>query len=169
MTAEQSWVSLLQNRLRVQGYDYHVVNASITGDTTQGGSYRLKRSLMRFRPSIVIIELGGNDGLRGLPLEVTRSNLEKMVQACQETGAIVVLAGIRIPPNYGHTYVENFHAIYGDLADQYGLLLIPFILENIALDPELMLPDGIHPNSAGQEILLNNVWPVLLPALGTAQ
>ena len=126
----------------------------------------MKRSLERFGPSIVIIELGGNDGLRGLPLDVTRSNLVNMVEACQETGAIVVLAGIRIPPNYGQAYVENFHAIYGELADQYELLLIPFILENIALDPELMLADGIHPNSAGQEVLLNNVWPVLLPALG---
>ena len=166
MAAEQSWVSLLQNRLRVQGYDYHVINASIAGDTTQGGRYRMKRSLERFGPSIVIIELGGNDGLRGLPLDVTRSNLVNMVEACQETGAIVVLAGIRIPPNYGQAYVENFHAIYGELADQYELLLIPFILENIALDPDLMLADGIHPNSAGQEVLLNNVWPVLLPALG---
>ena len=126
----------------------------------------MKRSLERFGPSIVIIELGGNDGLRGLPLDITRSNLVNMVEACQETGAIVVLAGIRIPPNYGQAYVENFHAIYGELADQYELLLIPFILENIALDPELMLADGIHPNSAGQEVLLNNVWPVLLPALG---
>jgi len=126
----------------------------------------MKRSLERFGPSIVIIELGGNDGLRGLPLDVTRSNLVNMVEACQETGAIVVLAGIRIPPNYGQAYVENFHAIYGELADQYELLLIPFILENIALDPELMLADGIHPNSAVQEVLLNNVWPVLLPALG---
>lgn len=126
----------------------------------------MKRSLERFGPSIVIIELGGNDGLRGLPLDVTRSNLVNMVEACQETGAIVVLAGIRIPPNYGQAYVENFHAIYGELADQYELLLIPFLLENIALDPEFMLADGIHPNSAGQEVLLNNVWPVLLPALG---
>ena len=97
MTLEQSWVSLLQNRLRIQGYDYHVVNASITGDTTQGGRYRLQRALERFRPAIVIIELGGNDGLRGLPLEITRGNLANMVEACQEAGAIVVLAGIRIP------------------------------------------------------------------------
>ncbi len=166
MATEQSWVSLLQDRLRIQGYDYHVVNASISGDTTQGGRYRLKRSLERFHPAIVIIELGGNDGLRGLPLEVTRSNLVNMVEACQEADAVVVLAGIRIPPNYGQAYVENFHAIYGELADQYGLLLIPFILEDIALDPELMFPDGIHPNPAGQKLVLNNVWPVLLPALG---
>ena len=166
MAPEQSWVSLLQNRLRIQGYDYHVVNASITGDTTQGGRYRLKRSLERFRPAIVIIELGGNDGLRGLPLEITRGNLANMVEACQEAGAVVVLSGIRIPPNYGQTYSRGFHAIYRELAEQYGLLLIPFILENIALDPELMLADGIHPNAAGQEMLLDNVWPALLPALG---
>ncbi|MEE8464659.1 MAG: arylesterase [Gammaproteobacteria bacterium] len=165
MAAEQSWVSLLQNRLRVKGYEYHVVNASISGDTTQGGRYRLPRSLARFQPVVVIIELGGNDGLRGLPLDVTRGNLQKMVEACQDAGAIVVLAGIRIPPNYGQAYVQDFHAIYRDLAEQYGLLLIPFILEHIALDPELMLADGIHPNAAGQEALLNNVWPVLLPAL----
>ncbi|MCH9026824.1 MAG: arylesterase [Proteobacteria bacterium] len=168
MTLEQSWVSLLQNRLRIQGYDYHVVNASITGDTTQGGRYRLQRALERFRPTIVIIELGGNDGLRGLPLEITRGNLANMVEACQEAGAIVVLAGIRIPPNYGQAYGQDFHAIYRELAEQYGLLLIPFILEHIALDPELMLADGIHPNAAAQEVLLNNVWPVLLPALGAA-
>jgi acyl-CoA thioesterase-1 len=166
MATEQSWVSLLETRLRVQGYDYHVVNASIAGDTTQGGRYRLQRSLEKFNPSIVIIELGGNDGLRGLPLEVTRSNLVDMIETCQRSGATVVLAGIRIPPNYGPAYAENFHAIYQELAERYGLLLIPFILENVALDPDLMLADGIHPNVAGQEVLLNNVWPVLIPALG---
>jgi acyl-CoA thioesterase-1 len=166
MTAEQSWVSLLETRLRVQGYDYRVINASIAGDTTQSGRYRLQRSLEQFSPAIVIIELGGNDGLRGLPLEVTRSNLVNMIETCRQSGATVVLAGIRIPPNYGPAYAENFHAIYPELAERYGLLLIPFILENVALDPDLMLADGIHPNVAGQEVLLNNVWPVLIPALG---
>ncbi len=166
MATEQSWVSLLENRLRVRGYDYRVVNASIAGDTTQSGRYRLQRSLEQFSPAIVIIELGGNDGLRGLPLDVTRSNLVYMIETCQQSGATVVLAGIRIPPNYGPAYAENFHAIYPELAERYGLLLIPFILENVALDPDLMLADGIHPNVAGQEVLLNNVWPVLIPALG---
>ncbi|MCZ6560561.1 MAG: arylesterase [Gammaproteobacteria bacterium] len=165
MATEQSWVSLLENRLRVRGYDYRVVNASIAGDTTQSGRYRLQRSLEQFSPAIVIIELGGNDGLRGLPLEVTRSNLVYMIETCQQSGATVVLAGIRIPPNYGPAYAENFHAIYPELAERYGLLLIPFILENVALDPDLMLADGIHPNVAGQEAMLDNIWPVLTPAL----
>ncbi len=161
LATEESWVSLLQDRLRSQGYDYHVVNASITGDTTQGGRYRIKRALEQFGPAMVIIELGGNDGLRGLPLDVTQSNLANMIEASQLSGAVVILSGIRIPPNYGPAYSEKFYAIYQELSDRYALSLIPFILENVALDPELMLPDGIHPNAAGQRILLDNVWPVL--------
>ncbi len=161
LAAEESCVSLLQDRLRSQGYDYHVVNASITGDTTQSGRYRIKRALEQFGPAMVIIELGGNDGLRGLPLDVTQSNLASMIEASQLSGAVVILSGIRIPPNYGPAYSEKFYAIYQELSDRYALALIPFILENIALDPELMLPDGIHPNAAGQRILLDNVWRVL--------
>jgi acyl-CoA thioesterase-1 len=117
------------------------------------------------QPAVVIIELGGNDGLRGLPLDVTRSNLQSMISLSKEAGASVVLAGIQLPPNYGLTYTERFTALFGELADQAGAALIPFILEDIALDPELMQDDGIHPNVKAQPVLLQHVWHVLQPLL----
>nr|NIM70382.1 arylesterase [Xanthomonadales bacterium]NIN59697.1 arylesterase [Xanthomonadales bacterium]NIN75110.1 arylesterase [Xanthomonadales bacterium]NIO15084.1 arylesterase [Xanthomonadales bacterium]NIP12090.1 arylesterase [Xanthomonadales bacterium] len=115
--------------------------------------------------SIVIIELGGNDGLRGIDIDVTRGNFARMIEASQAVGARVLLAGIRLPPNYGPTYTERFQSMYGELAVAYELGLVPFIMEGIALDPALMLPDGIHPNAEAQPVLLDNVWEYLLPAL----
>jgi acyl-CoA thioesterase-1 len=165
MRLDQAWPSLLQDRLQDNGHSYRVVNASITGDTTQGGLTRLPRLLDRHEPDMVIIELGGNDGLRGLSLEVTRRNLSAMIEASRAAGARVVLAGIMLPPNYGPAYTEKFQSMYPDLASQYGLPLVPFLLDGVALNPELMQGDGIHPNEQAQPRLLDNVWPVLAPLL----
>lgn len=155
------WVSLLQQRLVKQGYPHTVVNASISGDTTAGGRARLPDALTRHRPQVVILELGGNDGLRGQLLNLTRSNLEAMIKAAQADGAQVLLVGIRLPPNYGPEYTGKFHAIYHDLARTHQLALVPFLLEGVALVPGLMQPDNIHPRAAAQPRLLNNVWPAL--------
>jgi acyl-CoA thioesterase-1 len=165
MRLDQAWPSLLQQRLQGNGHSYRVVNASITGDTTQGGRARLPRLLANHAPDMVIIELGGNDGLRGLSLQVTRDNLSAMIEASLEAGADVLLTGIMLPPNYGPAYTEKFQAIYPQLAAQYDLPLVPFLLEGIALDPELMMADGIHPTASAQPRLLDNVWSVLAPRL----
>jgi acyl-CoA thioesterase-1 len=157
----ESWVTLLQNRLSTKGYGYTVVNASISGDTTGGGLRRLPRALEIHRPAIVIIELGGNDGLRGAPAITIRSNLGKMIELAQDAGAEVILAGMIMPPNYGDRYTNAFADAYTDLADDYDAALIPFFMKNVALDPAKMQPDQIHPNAAGQPYLLDNVWSVM--------
>jgi acyl-CoA thioesterase-1 len=159
------WVTLLQQRLAQQGYPHTVVNASISGDTTAGGRARLADALKRHRPEIVILELGANDGLRGLSLGATRANLEAMIKAAQSAGARVLLIGIQLPPNYGPDYTGKFRAIYTDLARDYNLPLVPFLLEGVALTPKLMQPDGLHPRAAAQPRLLDNVWPYLEPLL----
>ena len=157
----QSWVSLLEKRLASEGYGYRVVNASITGDTTSGGLARLPGLLERESPAVVIVELGGNDGLRGLPVKRMAANLTRMVELVQGAGGQVVLTGIQIPPNYGRQYTEAFSAVYPSLAEQFALPLVDFILDGVALDPSLMQADGIHPNAKAQPLILNNVWPVL--------
>jgi len=162
---EESWVSLLQNRLESEGYGYHVVNASISGDTTTGGLRRLPRALDQYSPDIVIIELGGNDGLRGTPVSLIQSNLAAMIRQSLAAGARVVLTGMQIPSNYGTAYTEAFAGIYSELADQYEIILVSRFLQEVALDPSLMQPDGIHPNAAGQPVLLEKVWGVLEPEL----
>lgn len=162
---EETWVALLGERLRSEGYGYAVVNASITGDTTTGGLKRLPRALNLHRPAVVIIELGGNDGLRGTPIEVMRSNLAQMIELAEAAGAQVVLAGIQIPTNYGGPYTRAFAAVYPELAKQYGTGLVGFFLDGIALDITLFQSDGIHPTAEAQQILLDNVWPVLEPML----
>ncbi|MBS1235721.1 MAG: esterase [Proteobacteria bacterium] len=159
------WVTLLQQRLTRQGYPHTVVNASISGDTTAGGRARLPDALKRHRPQIVILELGGNDGLRGLSLRETRANLDAMIKAAQTAGAQVLLVGIHLPPNYGPDYTGKFHAIYHDLARIHNTALVPFLLDGVALTPGLMQPDGIHPRAAAQPRLLDNVWPSLEPLL----
>jgi acyl-CoA thioesterase-1 len=158
MERSESWPSLLQDRLTENGHSYRVFNSSIVGDTTESGLSRLPRLLGQLRPSIVIIELGGNDGLRGLPLDVTRSNLQNMIDQSQAAGARVILAGIQLPPNYGKTYTEGFSAMYPSLSQQAGTALIPFLLEGVALDPSLMMEDGIHPTAAAQPLVLDTVW-----------
>ncbi len=159
------WVTLLQQRLVQQGYPHAVVNASISGDTTSGGRARLPGVLKRHRPQIVILELGGNDGLRGLSLRETRANLDAMIKAAKSAGAQVLLVGIHLPPNYGPEFTAKFHAIYHDLARAHHATLVPFLLEGVALTPGLMQPDGIHPRAAAQPRLLDNVWPYLEPLL----
>jgi acyl-CoA thioesterase I len=165
ISPEQGWVTLLTQRLQQQGYGYQIVNASVSGETTSGGVERMPRALQLHRPQLVILELGGNDGLRGLPLAAARENLARMVQLSQQAGARVLLVGIRIPPNYGPRYTEDFARMYGDLASQYHLPLVPFLLEKVALDPTRMQEDGVHPNASGELPVLDNVWPYLQPLL----
>lgn len=165
MELGESWPSLLQHRLTEDGHAYRVFNSSIVGDTTEGGLSRLPRLLAGQRPAIVIIELGGNDGLRGLPLEVTRNNLQSMIAQSQATGARIVLAGMRLPPNYGQTYTARFSAMFHSLAADSKVSFIPFLLDGIALDPSLMQLDGVHPTAQAQPLLLHNVWPALEPLL----
>jgi acyl-CoA thioesterase-1 len=166
MELTQSWPSLLQARLDETGQPYRVFNASITGDTTQGALARLPRLLERLQPRLVVLELGGNDGLRGLGIDVTRQNFASMIRMSQSRGARVLLTGIRLPPNYGQTYTERFHAMYAELAEAHEVLLVPFFMEGVALEPGMMQEDGIHPSAAAQPLLLENVWQVLEPALG---
>ena len=165
METGQSWPSLLQERLHRNGYTHRVFNSSITGDTTQGGLSRLPRLLDKHHPDLLIIELGGNDGLRGISIDVTRANLSAMIESSQAAGATVLLAEMRIPPNYGMTYSRQFNGNYTLLKEKYGVLLIPFLMERVALEPALMQADGIHPNAQAQPILLDTVWAVLEPEL----
>jgi acyl-CoA thioesterase-1 len=159
---EDGWVSRLQNRLTEQEYGYRVVNASISGDTTTGGVTRLPRALELHQPDIVLIELGGNDGLRGTPIFVMRNNLAVMIEAAQQNGAEVVLAGMQMPPNYGADYAGEFADVYRDLAAEYETALIEFFLAGVALDPNMMQADNLHPNEKGQPLLLENAWAVLV-------
>lgn len=165
MDREQSWVHLLDHRLQEQGYDYRILNSSISGDTTQGGLSRLPRLLDRYQPAFVIIELGGNDGLRGINPDVTRNNMTRMVQLSQGAGAKVLLAGIKLPPNYGEAYLQQFESLYADIAEEYGTLLVPFFMEGVVFEPGMLQADGIHPSVKAQPVLLENVWAILEPAL----
>lgn len=165
MELEQGWVHLLQQRLRDQGYPHRVVNASISGETTAGGAARLPTLLQEHAPCLVVIELGGNDGLRGLGLQQSRDNLAGMIERAQAAGARVLLLGMRLPPNYGPVYTEAFADMYRELADRYGTAVLPFLLEDVALEDGLMQADRIHPTAAAQARLLDNVWPVLEPLL----
>jgi acyl-CoA thioesterase-1 len=158
---EQGWVALLTQRLQAQGYGYQIVNASVSGETTSGGLQRLPRALQLHQPGIVVLELGANDALRGLPLSGTRANLAQMVRLSQEAGARVLLVGIRIPPNYGARYTEEFASVFPELAKQYHLPLVPFLLQDVALNPARMQEDGMHPNAAGEAPIADTVWPYL--------
>jgi acyl-CoA thioesterase I len=162
---ENGWVQLLQDRLDESNSGYRVVNASISGDTSNGGAARLAAALETHKPDIVVVELGGNDGLRGLPLSVTRESLDRIVVESQEAGARVLLLGMRLPPNYGPAYTDAFHAIYEELAERHQTARVPFLLEGIGGVDELMQADGIHPRSEAQPLMLDNVWPYLQPLL----
>lgn len=163
---DAGWVNLLRKRL---GDEVELINASISGETTSGGVARLPELLGQHDPDIVLLELGGNDGLRGLPPSQMRSNLARMIEASQDTGARVLLLGIQIPPNYGQAYTEAFRRVYQELAEKYDIPLVPFLLEGIALDKSLMQEDGIHPTAAAQPRILDNVWPDLEPLLVAEQ
>jgi acyl-CoA thioesterase-1 len=162
---EQGWVELLKTRLKQQGYVYQVVNASVSGETTAGGLARLPRALELHHPKIAVIELGGNDGLRALPIPQMRANLEQMIDLAAAAGARVLLLGMRMPPNYGPQYTEQFRATFSDSAREKKVPLVPFLLNGIALSPNLLQDDDIHPNALGQPKLLENVWPALQPLL----
>jgi len=162
---QDGWVSLLSKRLVSGGYGYRVVNASISGETTQGGLARLPRALTTHKPDIVIVELGGNDGLRGLPLATSRENLRKIIELAKASNARVVLVGMVIPPNYGPRYGQQFRDMFAELAKTYSLPFVPFFLDKVALTDGLMQDDGIHPNAKGQPQLLENLWPKLKPLL----
>ena len=161
----EGWVALLQARLRSEGYAIRVVNASISGDTTRGGRARLPAALDRFAPAITVIELGGNDGLRGFPLEEMEGNLNEMIAASRDAGSDVVLFAMMIPTNYGARYTEDFQQRFDAVASANNVPLVPFFLEEVALDATLMQADGIHPNANAQPIMLDAVWPVIEPVL----
>lgn len=159
---DEGWVTLLQERL---GERAQVVNASISGETTSGGRQRLADLLDQHAPDIVLLELGGNDGLRGLASQQMQANLATMIEQSQAIDAEVLLLGIDIPPNYGQAYRDAFTGVYHQLADEFEVALVPFLLESVALDAELMQDDGIHPTAAAQPTILDNVWPALEPLL----
>ena len=168
MDEQQGWVALLENKLEAEGLsDWQVVNGSVSGETTAGGLARLPAMLARTRPDIVILELGGNDGLRGLPVPTIRENLAQMIELSHSAGASVLLSGIQIPPNYGPRYTGPFYAQYTELAEQYGLVLIPFLLDGIADNAELMQDDGIHPTAEAQPLIVDIVWPALSSLMST--
>ena len=161
----QGWVQLLANRLQQGSSNYTVVNASISGETTSGGRARLPAVLKQHKPSIVIIELGGNDGLRGLPVARMQDNLAAMVRASQDAGARVLVAGIRIPPNYGRAYTDHFYAAFANVAQQYNTAFVPFLLEGFSDLPDFFQADRIHPSAQAQVRILETMWPVLHPMI----
>lgn len=162
---EEGWVPLLQARLDSKGYGYRVVNASVSGETTSGGLARLPRALAVHEPDIVVVELGGNDGLRGVSLDVSRKSLGRIIEQSKAAGAEVVLVGMRIPPNYGPRYTQEFADMYVDLARRHDVPLVGFFLEKVALGAGLMQDDGLHPTAKAQPILLDTVWPAIEPLL----
>ncbi|MEX6502825.1 arylesterase [Pseudomonas zhanjiangensis] len=165
LDTRQGWVALLQTRLTGRGYDYQVVNASISGDTSAGGAARLPGLLVEHRPDLVIVELGGNDGLRGQPPAQLQQNLANMVRQSQEAGAKVLILGMKLPPNYGQRYTTAFAEVFPKVARETGAALVPFLLEGIGGVPSMMQRDGIHPTAQAQSRLLENVWPHLQPLL----
>lgn len=166
------WVALLQDRLREHTFPHEVINLSISGETSAGGLRRLPAALERYRPTLVLLELGANDGLRGQPLAQMRDNLAEMVRRSRAVGAQVLIFEMRIPSNYGPRYTEAFHSSFGEVSERAGATLVPFFLRAIATDPSQFLDDGIHPNEAAQVRLLDAVWPhveALLPAAAAAR
>lgn len=162
------WVALLDTRLAAKGVQAEVVNASISGDTTSGGRARLPALLATHRPAVVVIELGGNDALRGLPLASSQANLVAMTRAAKDAGAKVLIAGMQVPPNYGRRYAEEFAAMFGSIAAEQGTALVPFLLRGVADVPDSVRwfqPDRIHPRAEAHPRILDNVWPVLMPML----
>jgi acyl-CoA thioesterase-1 len=164
---ESGWVRLLQERLRREGYPHRVVNGSVTGETTAGGLARLPAALDRHHPQLVLIELGGNDGLRGLPLKQLRANLRAMVRRAKDAGARVALFEMRMPPNYGEAYTEGYRITFGEVARAEGAALVPFFLAKVIDEPGAFQEDAIHPSIKSQPGMLDAVWPVLHPLLSS--
>jgi acyl-CoA thioesterase-1 len=162
---DEGWVTLLAERLKQENSKLQVINGSVSGETTTGGRARLPSLLERYAPTYVLIELGGNDGLRGLPLALMRENLTEMITLSKASGATVLIAGMQIPPNYGPRYTEPFYAQYAELAEEFDLYLIPFLIDGIPQQPALIQADGIHPKAEAQSMILDNVWPVLREAM----
>lgn len=159
------WVTLLQQKLAQQRQPYQIHNESISGDTTAGGLARIDRILAKHKPAIVLLELGANDGLRGLSPAEMKNNLMEMVNRCRQVGAKVLLLGMKIPPNYGKRYIEMFYNIYPQLSAELQVPLVPFLLDEVALNPNLMQRDGLHPNAQGQPLIMEKIWPYLQPLL----
>lgn len=163
---QAGWVALLEHRLNQRGAPApKVINASISGETTAGAMARLPALLAQYRPSLVLVELGGNDGLRGLPPAELAANLDAIIRTSRDAGARVLLLGIDLPPNYGRAYRDRFRAVYSDLAKKHRVPLLPFLLDGVALQPGLMQEDGVHPTAEGQPRVLDNVWVLLQPML----
>ncbi|MEP6941912.1 MAG: arylesterase [Betaproteobacteria bacterium] len=165
LPADASWPTLLQRRLKADNYPHQVVNASISGDTTAGGRARLDALLARHHPSITVIELGGNDGLRGNSVDAMRDNLDTMVQSAQKSGSKVLMVGMRMPPNYGPTYVARFDGTFAEVSKTRKTALVPFFFEGLVSDDAMFQPDRVHPVASAQPKLLDNVWPALKPLL----
>ena len=167
LAAGQGWVDLLQRKLAAQGFEHKVVNASISGDTTAGGRSRINAALQVHKPAVVVIELGGNDGLRGSALAAVKSNLDYMVESAQKAGANVLVLGMQLPPNYGSKYIAEFSSLFRDVAKTRGTALVPFLLQAFGDKPELFQADRIHPTAQAQPLMLEAIWPELkklLPA-----
>jgi acyl-CoA thioesterase-1 len=165
---DQGWVSLLQERLDSRDYPYRIINASISGDTTANARARLPQALASHESAVVLLELGGNDGLRGLSLTEMKSNLGAMISSVQETGALLLLVGVQLPPNYGPRYTERFQAVYRELAAEHELALLPSLVDGIGTEQNLMQSDGIHPNASAQPLIRDRVWKALVPLLDQA-
>ncbi len=165
---EQGWVSLLQQRLDTEGYPYRIVNASISGDTTANARARLLQALDSHQPAVVLLELGGNDGLRGLSLAEMKGNLAAMIASVRQAGARLLLIGVQLPPNYGPVYTQRFQAVYRELAREQEITLLPSLVDGIGTEQELMQRDGIHPNAIAQPLIRDRVWKELLPLLEPA-
>lgn len=164
VAVEAAWPALLETRLREAGYPYRVVNAGVSGDTTAGGLRRVDW-VLRARPEIVIVALGGNDGLRGQSVAAMRANLDAVVERLKAREARVLLAGMRVPPNYGAEYTRQFAQVFPDVARRAGVPLVPFLLDGVAADPRLNQPDGIHPSAEGHRVIARHLWPYLVPLL----
>ncbi len=165
---EDGWVSLLQQCLKTGGYPYRIVNASISGDTTANARSRLPQALASHKPTLVLLELGGNDGLRGLSLTAMKNNLAAMISSSQEAGSQVLLIGMQLPPNYGPLYTERFQSVYHELASERNLALLPSLVDGIGTEQNLMQQDGIHPNVVAQPLIADRVWKELVPLLDQA-
>ncbi|MFC4931621.1 arylesterase [Massilia sp. GCM10023247] len=161
LTRGAGWVALLEQKLKANKIEANIVNASISGETTSGGRARLPALLNQYKPQVVVIELGANDGLRGLPVPAAESNLRQMITMSQDKGAKVMLVGMRMPPNYGRAYTEKFFGMFGKLSKEYKAPLVPFMLEGVADKPSLFQADRLHPNAQAHPIILNNIWPTI--------